>query len=80
METTYYTEEMPSPGLSRMVHILTAGELRKILAGCDDDLQILIGDVNGEYFNVAYAHAVSDDDGGPALTLFCEDTYDPRQF
>lgn len=80
MQKTFTMEKMPSPGLCEMVHILTAGELRKMLAGCDDDLQILIGGVNGEYFNVAYAVAVADDDGGPALTLFCEDTYDPRQF
>ena len=80
MIKTHTTEMMPSPGLGKYVNILTVGELRTILAQYEDDIQILVGDDDGEYYNISSLQGVDGDDGEPCLNIFCSKDYDPRQF
>lgn len=64
--------------------ILTVAELVAILVKLPYDSHVVIdaGNVDGtsEFYNVSQVQLPSEEDGYSALTLLCEDTFDPRQF
>ena len=65
----------------------TVGDMRKVLDGLPDDMQILLGapdeGVYADWFNVSHTVGVpdgADDSEYSALTFFPVNTYDSRQF
>lgn len=66
----------------------TVGDLRKVLEGLPDDMQILLGaqeeGAYADWFNVSHEVGVPDLEEGDseysALTFFPVNTYDSRQF
>lgn len=59
--------------------ILTVGQLIKALEGLDESTQIVIGDLDGWYYNIDGFHTPSED-GYTALTFSQGDPVDSRQF
>ena len=59
--------------------ILTVGQLIKALEGLDASTQIVIGDLDGWYYNIDGFHTPSED-GYSALTFNQGDPCNSRQF
>ena len=59
--------------------ILTVGQLIKALEGLDASTQIVIGDLDGWYYNIDGFHTPSED-GDSALTFNQGDPCNSRQF
>ena len=59
--------------------ILTVGQLIKALEGLDASTQIVIGDLDGCYYNIDGFHT-SSEDGYSALTFNQGDPCNSRQF
>lgn len=59
--------------------ILTVGQLIKALEGLDKSTQIVIGDLDGWYYNIDGFHTPSED-GYSALTFNQGDPCNSRQF
>lgn len=59
--------------------ILTVGQLIKALEGLDESTQIVIGDLDGWYYNIDGFHTPSED-GYTALTFSQGDPVNSRQF
>jgi hypothetical protein len=59
--------------------ILTVGQLIKALEGLDKSTQIVIGDLDGWYYNIDGFHTPSED-GYTALTFSQGDPVNSRQF
>ena len=59
--------------------ILTVGQLIKALEGLDESTQIVIGDLDGWYYNIDGFHTPSED-GYTALTFSQGEPVDSRQF
>lgn len=59
--------------------ILTVGQLIKALEGLDESTQIVIGDLDGWYYNIDGFHTPSED-GYSALTFNQGDPCNSRQF
>jgi hypothetical protein len=59
--------------------ILTVGQLMKALEGLDESTQIVIGDLDGWYYNIDGFHTPSED-GYTALTFSQGDPVNSRQF
>ena len=59
--------------------ILTVGQLIKALEGLDASTQIVIGDLDGWYYNIDGFHTPSED-GYSALTFNQGDPVNSRQF
>jgi hypothetical protein len=81
MTTTQITEKLTHMGAKK---ILTVAELLAILIKLPSDTHVVIdaSDIDGtsEFYNVSQVEVPSEEDGYCAVTLFCEDTFDPRQF
>ena len=58
---------------------LTVGQLIKALEGLDESTQIVIGDLDGWYYNIDGFHTPSED-GYSALTFNQGDPCNSRQF
>jgi hypothetical protein len=58
---------------------LTVGQLKALIADHHDDVQIVVADEEGNYFNIESTRP-ADDEGNFAITLFTADTFDARQF
>ena len=59
--------------------ILTVGQLIRVLEGLDANTQIVIGDLDGWYYNIEGFHTPSED-GYTALTFSQGKPVDSRQF
>ncbi len=59
--------------------ILTVGQLIRVLEGLDPNTQIVIGDLDGWYYNIDGFHTPSED-GYTALTFSQGDPVNSRQF
>lgn len=60
--------------------ILTVGELRRRLAGIDDDQHIIVDDADGWYNNIRSVLLPDDNNGISCVTLVPGDPFDGRQF
>jgi hypothetical protein len=64
----------------------TVGDLRKVIEGLPDDMQILTAETprgsNSDWFNISQIVGVPDEEMSEysALTFYPVDTYDSRQF
>ena len=59
--------------------ILTVGQLIRVLEGLDSNTQIVIGDLDGWYYNIDGFHTPSED-GYSALTFNQGNPVNSRQF
>lgn len=59
--------------------ILTVGQLIKALEGLDENTQIVVGDLDGWYYNIDGFHTPSED-GYATLTFSQGDPVNSRQF
>jgi hypothetical protein len=59
--------------------ILTVGQLIRVLEGLDANTQIVIGDLDGWYYNIEGFHTPSED-GYSALTFNQGEPVNSRQF
>lgn len=81
MSTIQITEKHTHMGAKK---ILTVAELLAVLLKLPSDTHVVIdaNNIDGTsiFYNVSLLEVPSEEDGYCAVTLFCEDTFDPRQF
>lgn len=81
MSTIQITEKHTHMGSKK---ILTVAELLAVLLKLPSDTHVVIDansiDGTSEFYNVSQVEVPSEEDGYCAVTLFCEDTFDSRQF